>query len=165
MTDTTNARRPAVVLAAGEGIDASRRNGREVTLKATSAHTAGAFALHEASHPAGVPGPPAHRHPHSDEAFYVLSGQMRVLAGDTEHLVSAGAFVLIPAGMAHTFVTASDEPARFLALHTPGGFEGFFLDVANAERHRDTELAPAEMHPIASNYDWEIAGPPLSIKA
>ncbi len=160
VNDTT---RLAVVLGAGEGIDASRRNGRDVSLKATSADTAGRFALHEAAHPPGVPGPPVHRHPNSDEAFYVLSGQMRVLAGDTEHLVSAGGFVLIPSGMPHTFVTAADAPARFLVIHAPGGFEGFFLDVANAERDRDTELGPAEMGPIASRYDWEIVGPPLLI--
>lgn len=155
--------RPAVIYAAGDGIDASRRNGRVVTLKATAADTAGRFAIHEAAHPPGVPGPPAHRHPHSDEAFYVLSGQLRVLAGDTEHRLTAGGFVLIPSGMAHTFVTVADEPARFLAIHSPGGFEGFFLDVAAAEHHRATELSPAEMQPIASRYDWEIVGPPLPI--
>lgn len=155
--------RPVVVFAAGEGIEASRRNGRDVSLKATSADTQGRFALHEAAHPPGVPGPPVHRHPNSDEAFYVLSGQMRVLVGDTEHLMSAGGFVLIPGGTAHTFVTAADEPARFLTIHSPGGFEGFFRDVAEAERDRDTELEPGEIVPIASRYDWEIVGPPLPV--
>jgi len=71
-------------------------------------------------------------------------------------------FVHVPAGLSHTFVTAGDQPARFLVIHDPAGFEQFFLDVATAERDRDTELSPAELRPIADRHDWEIAGPPLT---
>jgi mannose-6-phosphate isomerase-like protein (cupin superfamily) len=155
--------RSAVVLDAGEGADVSRRNGRDVILKAVAEQTGGRFAVYEAAHPPAVPGPPVHRHPHSDEAFYVLDGDLRVLAGDTEHTIGPGGFVLVPGGMAHTFATAGDRPARFLVIHGPAGFESFSMAVAEAERKAGRELGPAELTPIAAQFDWEIVGPPLAV--
>lgn len=154
--------RSAVCLDAGEGVVASRRNGRDVVLKVVGEQTAGRFAVHEAAHPPGVPGPPAHSHPNSDEAFYVLEGQLRVLAGDEERIFGPGGFVLIPGGAPHTFATAGDRLARFLVIHAPGGFEQFFTAVASAERDAGRELSPAELQPIAAQFDWEIVGPPLT---
>lgn len=153
--------RPPVILPAGAGTDVSRRNGRDVVLKAVAAQTDGRLAVHEAAHPPAVPGPPAHRHPNCDEAFYVLEGELRVLVEETEHTLTAGGFALVPGGTAHTFVTAGDRPARFLVIHSPAGFEAFFVAVAEAEREAGRELSPAELQPIAARFDWEIVGPPL----
>jgi len=93
----------------------------------------------------------------------VLDGDLRVLAGDTEHTIGPGGFVLVPGGMAHTFATAGDRPARFLVIHGPAGFESFSVAVAEAERKAGRELSPAELTPIAAQFDWEIVGPPLAV--
>jgi mannose-6-phosphate isomerase-like protein (cupin superfamily) len=104
-----------------------------------------------------------HSHPHTDEAFYVLEGELRVLAGDTERTIGPGGFVLVPGGVAHAFATAGDRPARFLVIHGPAGFEQFFVAVAEAERNAGRELGRAELQPIAARFDWEIVGPPLTV--
>jgi quercetin dioxygenase-like cupin family protein len=155
--------RTAVVLGPGEGLDVSRRNGRDSVLKVTGKDTAGHLAILEVAHPQGVPGPPLHIHPNTEEAFYVLAGQLRVRAGEHEHTLSAGGFILVPQGLPHTFTTAGPEPARFLIVHSPAGFEQFSIDVADAERQLGHELGPAELVPLASRQDWQIAGPPLSV--
>jgi hypothetical protein len=59
--------------------------------------------------------------------------------------------------------TAGPEPARFLAVHSPAGFEQFSIDVADAERQLGHELEPAELIRIASRQDWQIVGPPLPV--
>jgi mannose-6-phosphate isomerase-like protein (cupin superfamily) len=155
--------RTAVVLGPGEGLDVSRRNGRDSVLKVTGTDTAGHLAILEVAHPQGVPGPPLHIHPNTEEAFYVLAGQLRVRAGEHEHTLSAGGFILVPQGLPHTFTTAGTEPARFLTVHSPAGFEQFSIDVADAERRLGRELGPAELVPLASRQDWQFAGPPLSV--
>jgi quercetin dioxygenase-like cupin family protein len=108
-------------------------------------------------------GPPLHIHPNTEEAFYVLAGQLRVRAGEHEHTLSAGGFILVPQGLPHTFTTAGPEPARFLIVHSPAGFEQFSIDVADAERQLGRELGPAELVPLASRQDWQFVGPPLSV--
>ena len=113
--------RTAVVLGPGEGLDVSRRNGRDSVLKVTGKDTAGHLAIGEVAHPQGVPGPPLHIHPNTEEAFYVLAGQLRVRAGEHEHTLSAGGFILIPQGLPHTFATAGHERHGFSpSTHPPG---------------------------------------------
>jgi mannose-6-phosphate isomerase-like protein (cupin superfamily) len=155
--------RTAVVLGPGEGVDVSRRNGRDSVLKVTGKDTAGHLGIAEVAHPPGVPGPPLHIHPNTEEAFYVLAGQLRVRAGEHEYALGAGGFILVPRGLAHTFATAGQEPARFRTVHSPAGFEQFLIDVADAERQLGHELGPAELLPLASRQDWQIAGPPLPV--
>jgi uncharacterized RmlC-like cupin family protein len=93
----------------------------------------------------------------------MLAGQLRVRVGEHEHTLSAGGFILIPQGLPHTFATAGPEPARFLVVLSPAGFEQFSIDAADAERQLGHELGPAELIPLASRQDWQIAGPPLPV--
>lgn len=48
----------------------------------------------------GGGGPGLHYHV-SDQSYYLVSGEMNVQIGDTEHHVTPGSFVHIPAGVAH----------------------------------------------------------------
>lgn len=153
--------RSAVIHGAGDGSDVSRHSGQNGLIKAAGKDTGGRLAVVEVAHPPLVPGPPAHRHPASDEAIYMLAGELRVLIGDEERRVGPGGFVLVPGGTVHTFATAGDQPARFLTLLSPAGFEEFFMAVADAERAADRGLTIEELVPLASRYDWEIVGPPL----
>ena len=52
-----------------------------VVIKLEREDTNDAFALVEAEFPAGLPGPPRHRHPWH-ESFYVLSGELQFTVGD-----------------------------------------------------------------------------------
>ena len=85
------------------------------------------LSLTYASRAAGerVTDPHVHRH---TEAFYVLEGELAFEVGAERETVTVGAggFVAAPAGVAHSYRTAGDHPARWLVLHAgDGGFAAF----------------------------------------
>jgi mannose-6-phosphate isomerase-like protein (cupin superfamily) len=59
---------------------------------------------------------PPHRHDGEDEAWYVLSGVLRVRVGDDEVQVPAGGAVVVPRGVVHTYWNPGTEPARYLLI-------------------------------------------------
>jgi mannose-6-phosphate isomerase-like protein (cupin superfamily) len=60
---------------------------------------------------------PLHVHHADDEAWHVVSGALRFrFAGDREVVARAGATVLVPAGVAHTFGSAGAEPSRYIII-------------------------------------------------
>ena len=67
------------------------------------------------------PGDQAPRHVHhgADEAFCVIDGLLDVQLGDERRRLSRGEFLVVPAGMIHTFATDDDTPAVVLAVMTP----------------------------------------------
>jgi quercetin dioxygenase-like cupin family protein len=83
--------------------------------------------------PVGFTGPPLHRHDF-DETFYVLGGQLTVQLGEDLFRVETGELAFAPRGFPHTFTNLADEPARYLIVFTPAGFERHFARMA-AERH------------------------------
>lgn len=71
-------------------------------------------------------GSPMHTHSPEDEYSYVLEGQVGAQVGEEVLLAGPGDVIAKPAGVAHAFWNASDEPARVLEIIAPGGFEGYF---------------------------------------
>ena len=67
------------------------------------------------------PGDQAPRHVHhgSDEAFYVLDGELEVLEGDERRILTTGELAFIPAGMVHTFANRGPAATRILVVMTP----------------------------------------------
>lgn len=59
---------------------------------------------------------PLHVHHSDDEAWHVVSGALRFRFADEELIAKAGATVLVPAGVPHTFGNAGPEPSRFLIV-------------------------------------------------
>lgn len=102
--------------------------GNTFTLKATSETTNGALLLLEASIPPQG-GPPLHVHRVTDEAFWVLEGELEILGSDHSFVAGAGSFVFIPKGAAHGFRNVGTGTARFVGLALPGGLEGYFREV------------------------------------
>lgn len=73
-------------------------------------------------------------HVHSfEESFYVLEGKIVVQIGDESFALSAGHFGLINTGTKHSICNASNEPVRWLEMHSPQprhpdyGRDTFFL--------------------------------------
>jgi uncharacterized cupin superfamily protein len=62
---------------------------------------------------------PPHVHYRSDEAFYVLDGELEVLEGDQRRILTTGELALIPAGTVHTFANRGPATARILVVMTP----------------------------------------------
>jgi hypothetical protein len=108
-----------------------------------------------------------HRHTEEDELFYVLSGTAEFRCDNESFPAGPGDFVLLPAGMAHTFIVGADENLRSLQITTPAGFEHFAAEAggpAQARRLPDPGPAdPVALGHAAARHGIEILGPPRTI--
>ncbi|HTS99804.1 MAG TPA: cupin domain-containing protein [Streptosporangiaceae bacterium] len=59
---------------------------------------------------------PLHVHHADDEAWHVVSGALRFRFEDRQVTARAGATVLVPAGVPHTFGNAGPGPSRFIII-------------------------------------------------
>jgi mannose-6-phosphate isomerase-like protein (cupin superfamily) len=75
---------------------------------------------------------PLHRHHKEDEYSYVLSGTLGALLGDEVVTAGPGTWVFKPREQWHTFWAAGDEPCHIIEVISPGGFEDYFREVAQA---------------------------------
>jgi mannose-6-phosphate isomerase-like protein (cupin superfamily) len=74
------------------------------------------FSVFESSPPPGLPGPAPHVHHRYDEAWFVVEGTMEFLLGDRLERGAAGAFVLVPRGVRHSFANPGPDRARMLVI-------------------------------------------------
>jgi mannose-6-phosphate isomerase-like protein (cupin superfamily) len=74
--------------------------------------------------PGTEPGDP-HYHANHTDAFYVLEGELEFVLDGEPVRATAGTLVVAPRGEVHAFPVAIGGPARFLNIHTPGGFERY----------------------------------------
>ncbi|TIM69599.1 MAG: cupin domain-containing protein [Mesorhizobium sp.] len=93
------------------------------------------------------------------KSFVILQGRLRFWRAGETFECSAGSVIYIPAGVEHTFVVI--ELARWIAILSPGGLEGFFPAVAAQGLEIPRDLA--EIYAIAAQFDMEITGPPLVV--
>ncbi len=75
--------------------------------------------------PARTIGPFLHKHDF-DEAFYVLEGELVFQVEDQLVTKRAGEMAFAPRNVPHTFTNQSDQPARYVLVCTPAGFERYF---------------------------------------
>lgn len=142
------------VLQPGEGRSIDLGN-FQMTVKATSEDTAGAFSLLEAEEPPDF-GPPLHIHRDAAEAFYVLSGEYIIFLEEREIACPEGSFIFIPAGMRHGF-RVGKTVSRKLNFYIPAAMVGYFDDLSDAIK-RD-ELDPESLSEIALRYSMDVLGP------
>ena len=74
--------------------------------------------------PGTEPGAP-HYHANHTDAFYVIEGVLEFVIEGEPVRATAGTLVVAPRGEVHAFPVAVGGPARFLNIHTPGGFERY----------------------------------------
>jgi mannose-6-phosphate isomerase-like protein (cupin superfamily) len=121
-------------LAGGEG-ERLAFSGAEFLVKASAETTGGAFSIIEEQHPLDTP---RHVHEREDELFVVLEGWHVFIVGDREFSAGPGDAVFAPHGVPHEHRRAVQREGRFLTLVSPPGFEGFFRELAEAERRGDS---------------------------
>jgi quercetin dioxygenase-like cupin family protein len=63
-----------------------------------------------------------HFHKGHSDSFYVLEGELEFHVGDEVVHGTPGTYVLAPPRFVHYFRNVSNEQAKLLNLHTPGGF-------------------------------------------
>jgi oxalate decarboxylase/phosphoglucose isomerase-like protein (cupin superfamily) len=132
-----------LVLPPGAG---QRLRGAGMTLKVGSEQSAKWSAFEADVSPGFDVG--AHRHGEAEEIFYILEGELDLLAfepriktsGDWTTWASAdgatvvrggpGSLMFVPAGCPHAFTNPGTAPARMLFLVTPSGHEQYLEGVA-----------------------------------
>jgi quercetin dioxygenase-like cupin family protein len=145
-------------------VDSTReisRDGRGLRILLPGPATDGALAVVDCEIAEAVSGPPLHTHPDSGETFVVVTGRLLVHVEGHLRVLDPGNELHVPRGAAHTFATPPGKGARFLAIHSPAGFEEFHAAAAESERQRGEPLAVDDLLALARGYDWALAGPPL----
>jgi quercetin dioxygenase-like cupin family protein len=123
-----------------------------------AAETGGAMSIVDTVCPPDS-GPPRHIHHDADEVFVMLSGEAVFWMAGQSRVAQAGETVFVPRGTEHTFRVVGDKPSRHLVILTPGGFEGFFFEMAR----RGLALS-GDMEAVAEagrRFHLEFTGPPL----
>jgi quercetin dioxygenase-like cupin family protein len=137
----------------GEKIQLGPITMRILTDGSSTGHRLG---IGEITIPAGVSGPPQHRHAAHDETFYVLAGTVRFTVGEQDHDAPAGTLVVVPPGAPHTFSNPSAQPAVMLNTFTPDAYVQYFRDVRDYLASGQA-LDPAAVTGIMRRYGTEPA--------
>jgi mannose-6-phosphate isomerase-like protein (cupin superfamily) len=116
---------------AADGGERLRFGDVEVVVKASADTTGGAFTMFEENEPLDTR---LHVHEHEDELFYVLEGEHVFQVGDQEFQARPGGLVFAPRGVPHAQRRKVPRTGRLLVLTSPAGFEGFFRELAEADR-------------------------------
>jgi len=125
--------------------------GHTITIAAGREDTGGAFALLDYELAPGFGSPVPLIHLREDEAAYVLEGRLLVRVGETERLVGPGEFVFLPRGIGHAQSNPGPDPARFLVLVIPAGFEQYFPDL-EALLEAGAQLSAEIISPLLAHY-------------
>lgn len=163
-TATTNPR-PPVLVSADDGPHFHFLNHRATVRVGREATDARLTAV-EFTAPRGF-GPPLHAHREEDELLYVLEGEIRCRAGDTDGVASAGSIVVLPRGVAHTFQVQS-ESARFLTVTAGSSSEPSFdqfvmalgTEIPSIEVPPPTEIDPGHVAATCAAHGIDVLGPP-----
>ncbi|MGP1394929.1 MAG: dimethylsulfonioproprionate lyase family protein [Inquilinaceae bacterium] len=123
-----------------------------------TADTGGAMSIVDSVSPPHS-GPPRHIHHDADETFVMLTGDAEFWMEGEWFAKGPGGTMFVPRGREHTFRIIGDKPSRHLVILTPGGFEGFFAEMA-AGRFRIPEDMAA-ITEIAGRFNLTLTGPPL----
>lgn len=115
----------------------------------------------------------AHVHRAGQELFYVLEGELDLLAfepktrsgGDWHEWVSnsgqrflrggTGSLMFVPAGCPHAFANSSNQPARMLFQAAPSGHEDYLDELAALLQAANRQPDPAAVAELRRRYDIE----------
>ena len=89
-----------------------------------------------------------------------MSGDVEFWLNGERMVRGPGQTAFVPRGTAHTFRVLGHQPSRHLTILTPGGFEGFFAEMA-AGGYRIPEDMGAVAE-IAARFHLTFTGPPLA---
>lgn len=79
-----------------------------------------------------IPGvePPPHTHSNEEESFYILDGEMEFTVANNVFHAKSGDWVFLPRNVEHAFKILTEKVDVLMHL-SPGGFEGFFIEMSD----------------------------------
>jgi mannose-6-phosphate isomerase-like protein (cupin superfamily) len=119
----------------------------EFVIRASAESTGGSFSIIEEIDPLDTP---LHVHRDEDELFYVLEGEHVFTVGEREFEAGPGGLVFAPRGVPHAQRRVVPRTGRTLTMVSPAGFEGFFRDLARAER--EGTIGPEAYAEVSERY-------------
>ena len=69
----------------------------------------------------GSPSGPYHYHAKSENFYYMLEGQIRLVVEGKDYIVSASEAAFVPAGLKHRVEHIGSTPAKLIEVWAPGG--------------------------------------------
>jgi mannose-6-phosphate isomerase-like protein (cupin superfamily) len=119
-----------------------------VVIHADAESTDGALGVMEEVPP--LADTPLHVHSREDELFYALEGEHVIRVGEEEYRIGPGESAFGPRGVPHSQRRVVQGEGRILIVVTPGGLEGFFRELATADRRN--ELGPDAYAAASQNF-------------
>ena len=113
----------------------------EIRFLITGEQTGGAFFMAEVSVVPGGSNPP-HIHHREEECFYLQEGTLTIQVGGKTQTASAGDFIRLPRGVAHSFENTGNVDAKVLLLVAPAGLETFFKEAFYPVEDRSAAMPP-----------------------
>ena len=107
----------------------------------------------------GFTAPPVlHHHVEDDVTMLVLDGTLVVTGVDGDTVVRPGEVVQLPHGTPFAWRNGSaSAPMTYLAVYAPGGFEAYFVAVADAIA-AGTPMGPELLHPLWARFGIAVSG-------
>jgi mannose-6-phosphate isomerase-like protein (cupin superfamily) len=103
--------------------------------------------------------PPLHLHRNEDEIFEILEGRFRFWLDGEIVEASAGATVVAPRRVPHTWINMGGTPGRMTVPFIPGGIDGFFHNMENIPHTDPRALIVSEQYGIL------YLGPPMELSS
>jgi len=113
----------------------------KITFLITGEQTGGAFFMAEVTVLPGGGNPP-HIHHREEECFYMQEGTLTVQVGGKTQTASAGDFIRLPRGLAHSFQNTGNVDAKLLLVTAPAGLEKFFEEAFYPVEDRSAATPP-----------------------
>lgn len=120
----------------------------------------------------------AHVHSEGQEIFYVVEGELDVLAfepmdrsvkdwhewesddGDTYLRGGSGSFLFVPVGTPHAFANRSGKPTKmFFQSSIEAGHENYFEELASLLKKTNSQPSQKDMEDLRRRYDTEQITP------
>ena len=133
--------------------------GWSMRVKVTAADTEGRLTVLHGLMAPQLAGPAAHVHAEHDETFVVLEGRMRFRVGDRFHTAVPGETVFAGRRLAHGFGNPYDEPASYVVILTPSGYEDYFHKVAQYVTDTGALPGPTLTAELMAQHATVLAGP------
>jgi mannose-6-phosphate isomerase-like protein (cupin superfamily) len=116
--------------------------------------TGGAYCLLDLSVAPGL-GVPRHTHTREDEAYFVVSGELKAIVGDEGFTLKAGDTLMAPRNIPHQLRNSGKIDNHYLIMFSPSGFEDFLI--ATSVPAPDDAVAPTEPPAVAVDNVFQIA--------
>lgn len=113
--------------------DIVRIGGLELRFLVDETQSSGAVVMFEMTVPPAARVPAQHYHQHVDEVVYGLAGTLTMQLDGERHEVRGGDVLFVPRGTVHGFENRHSEPARTIAVLTPGSIGRRYFEEVAAE--------------------------------